>query len=680
MACWNIGIDESGNFEYYSSKGKKSFVCAVITTELTASLDEKFSNLFYMMNGRGERGTEELLNYFHAMNRTDDEKSTIFGNLKNDIYKVVVSKGRPLVLCNPQHWWLSGVMSVLRQIILLDEINTGDSVNIVLGTRWLNVVGLPVNGNVSLDWYDYHKNLQQELLRWIKSIDKKVLNIRLYCEQAAKSVLVTLADQAGGMVNKNRSAFLGDKVCYAECVDYYEMSSMEPSKSVTPNLIAEEKTPLGNPNENTCKRFLEESNYLTALQLWLRAFFAKENIPFKLFSDIMNGAFTDGHTYTEAWRIVLDTCEYALDNRGEDPQLIGRVFKLEPELQNEYARIQKLNGAQKSEYGIDVQLLMDIWRVLAKVSSHRGDATCNVLDYIECFWKTGGQEIGRTMDRWKFYLQTKLIDVQILFNGYDFSSVTDRFEPMLDCHEKLCDLPFPFENAAGDDDLAALLGTCGQAAAFQGNLDEAINCFEEDYANSSADWKSMPASFMVTVLHRMCDFERACEWFEKQTDGVSFEDFGKNLSSTSDLWQMVNYFKILVLAQLQERPVECNIPELESWNIQNTYPWPLVLKWAALSYLQGENVDRGVVLLEEAKKLLKKGGFAIKTLALPILQMLYCVTEEEKYEKEYEGLLQQLVDACETFKVYVEAHGDAFKLDKDKDLWEAAMILPFNYA
>ena len=313
------------------------------------------------------------------------------------------------------------MMSVLRQIILLDEINTGDSVNIVLGTRWLNVVGLPVNGNVSLDWYDYHKNLQQELLRWIKSIDKKVLNIRLYCEQAAKSVLVTLADQAGGMVNKNRSAFLGDKVCYAECVDYYEMSSMEPSKSVTPNLIAEEKTPLGNPNENTCKRFLEESNYLTALQLWLRAFFAKENIPFKLFSDIMNGAFTDGHTYTEAWRIVLDTCEYALDNRGEDPQLIGRVFKLEPELQNEYARIQKLNGAQKSEYGIDVQLLMDIWRVLAKVSSHRGDATCNVLDYIECFWKTGGQEIGRTMDRWKFYLQTKLIDVQILFNGYDFS-------------------------------------------------------------------------------------------------------------------------------------------------------------------------------------------------------------------------------------------------------------------
>ena len=108
--------------------------------------------------------------------------------------------------------------------------------------------------------------------------------------------------------------------------------------------------------------------------------------------------------------------------------------------------------------------------------------------------------------------------------------------------------------------------------------------------------------------------------------------------------------------------------------------WPLVLKWAALSLFQREHVDRGVVLLEEAKKLLKKGGFAIKTLSLPILQMLYCVTEDEGYKKEYKGLLQQLTDTCETFKIYVESHGDAFKLNKDKDLWEAAMILPFNYA
>ena len=668
MAYWNVGIDESGVFTYYNTKGKHSFVCAAITQESPDELKEKFANLFYMMKGREHRNDWELLSYFHAMERSNDDNNTIFSNLKNSVYKAVVSKGRPLVLCNPQHWWLSGVMSVLRQIVMLDEIKTGDTLDIFLATRSMNVVGLFVNNyennsqEEGASWKRYHEILQGDLLRWIKAVDKKVLNIYLHCVPANESGSVTLADQAVGMVWKNCTGYLGNKVCYTECADFYEMYNVESSAS---------DRPLGNTNENACKRFMEESNYLTALQFWLRAFFAKENIPFKLFSDIMKGAYADVHTYVEAWKIVLDTCEYALDNRGEDSQLIDRVFKLEPELQNEYARVEGLK---------DVHLLMDVWRVLEKVSSHRGDTNCKVLDYVDSFWKKGGQEIGSTLDRWKSYLQTKLIGAQIPFNGYDFASVSDRMEPLLDCHEKLCSLPFPFENATVDDELAALLGTCGQAAAFQGNLEEAVNCFEEDYACSSAEWKPMPASFMVTVLHRMGDFERTCEWFEKQTGGISFNDFDKSLSATSNLWLMVNYFKLLVLAQLLDQSVPRDVPDLESWNIQNTYPWPLVLKWAALSLLQREHVDRGVVLLEEAKKLLKKGGFTIKTLALPILQILYCVTEEEKYEKEYEGLLQQLTDACETFKTYVESRGDAFKLNKDKDLWEAAMILPFNYA
>jgi hypothetical protein len=368
---------------------------------------------------------------------------------------------------------------------------------------------------------------------------------------------------------------------------------------------------------------------------------------------------------------VLDTCEYALDNRGEDSQLIDRVFKLEPELQNEYARVEGLK---------DVHLLMDVWRVLEKVSSHRGDTNCKVLDYVDSFWKKGGQEIGSTLDRWKSYLQTKLIGAQIPFNGYDFASVSDRMEPLLDCHEKLCGLPFPFENATVDDELAALLGTCGQAAAFQENLDDAISCFEDDYANSSEGWKSMPASFMVTVLHRKQDFESACAWFEKQTGGDSFESFGKTLSSSSDKWLMINYFKILVLAQMQERNVEPIIPDLESWNIQNSYPWPLVLKWAAFALMLSGQGERGVELLDTAHKLLQKGGFTIKTLSLPILQMLYCVTEDEQYEAAYKELLEKLTASCKMFKAYVENHSESFALDKDKGLWNAAMILPFNYA
>ena len=391
MAYWNVGIDESGVFTYYNTKGKHSFVCAAITQESPDELKEKFANLFYMMKGREHRNDWELLSYFHAMERSNDDNNTIFSNLKNSVYKAVVSKGRPLVLCNPQHWWLSGVMSVLRQIVMLDEIKTGDTLDIFLATRSMNVVGLFVNNyennsqEEGASWKRYHEILQGDLLRWIKAVDKKVLNIYLHCVPANESGSVTLADQAVGMVWKNCTGYLGNKVCYTECADFYEMYNVESSAS---------DRPLGNTNENACKRFMEESNYLTALQFWLRAFFAKENIPFKLFSDIMKGAYADVHTYVEAWKIVLDTCEYALDNRGEDSQLIDRVFKLEPELQNEYARVEGLK---------DVHLLMDVWRVLEKVSSHRGDTNCKVLDYVDSFWKKGGQEIGSTLDRWKSY-------------------------------------------------------------------------------------------------------------------------------------------------------------------------------------------------------------------------------------------------------------------------------------
>lgn len=670
MTTWNIGIDESGVFTYYNTKGKHSFVCAAITQESPEELNEKFANLFYMMKGDGVQDPCEKLGFFHSMERKEDEKTTIFENFKNDVCKVVVSRGRPLVLGNPQHWWLSAVMSVIRHVMNLDDIKENDSLTIHLGTKAKNFLGIPVSDGLSedldIDWLDYHKLLRNDLLKWIKSINTKKLIIDFQCRTAKRSPLVTLADLSVGMRLMDftqKTTYLNEKITFVNCDDAAMMAGMQ-------NVTVVDR----------CVELLNSGYVVESLQLWMRTFFAKENIPFKLFSEIFDNAFAAKNDYANVWKAVLDTCEYALDNRGDFPQLIDRVFKLVPELEKEYARIEGLDNEQRAELGVDIYLLINIWRVLEKVSSHHGDTDCKVLEYVDHFWESDCRKIGSTLDRWKFYLQTKLICAQIPFNGYDFASVSDLMEPLLDCHEKLCSLPFPFENPAVDDNLAELLGTCGQAAAFQDDLDEAINCFKEDYESCSAYWKTMPASFMVTVLHRMRDFDAACDWFQKQTCGISFEDFSKNLSSTSDLWQMVNYFKILVLAQMQKKTVELNIPDLESWNIQNTYPWPLVIKWAALSLMLSGQDERGVRLLEVTHKLLQKDGFTVKTLSLPILQMLYCGTKDEQYGTAYKKLLEQLMASCKTFKAYVENHSESFALDKDKDLWDAAMILPFNYA
>ena len=674
MANWHVGIDESGSFEYYKSSGKHSFVCAVISKNPPDMLKEKFANIFYMMNGRPFASMPDLLDYFHAMERSENDNQDIFGNLKDEVYKVVVSHGRPLVLCNPQHWWLSGVMSVLHGVLSLDEINVGDTIEIHLGTRGVGFIGVPKENGPS--WLQYHQQLQSEVLRWIKSIDKKCLNIRLACKAAGNSCLVTLADQAVGMYRKKSSFYLNDKLQKIECSDFYEMIN----KQSVNEPVAKGKKPRGNPNELACREFMEGSDYLTALQFWLRAFFAKESIPIKFFSDIMSGAFAEGHTYAETWKLVLDTCEYALDNRGDDPLLIDRVFRLQPELESEHLRIGGLTSAMRQDYGIDIQLLMQIWRVFAKISTHHGDTHSDVLNFVDAFWNTDSQEIGSTLERWKFYLQTKLIGAQIPFNAYDFACIADRMEPLLDCHEKLFSLPFPFTNASVDNDYAALLGTFGQAAAFQGNLEEAKTCFEEDYAYSSPDWKPMPASFMVTVLLQQRDFEAACEWFKKQTGGVSFEDFGKTLSSKSDLWQVVNYFKLLSLAVEDGLVSEQNIPDIEEWNINNSYPWPLVLKWFAFIMYRGEDTTHAVDLLNKSCMELSKGGFAIRTLALSVMQMLYCITGDEQVKVKYENTLRGLSSQCATFKSYVAKNAERFELKKDRPLWDAAMMLPFNYS
>lgn len=661
MAYWNIGIDESGSFNYKSSQDW-SFVCAAITQMSADELESIYAQLYKSQKKHAHKDKRDLLSFFHATEFNAKQKEQIFESQKECVSKVIVSSGRPLVLGNPQHWWVVALMTVLRSVLESDLIKDGDVVDIAVATRsvastYSERIFASKGGLEYKEWGNYKDDFEKQLKKWVKSINGKKLKLTLVCETAKENVFVVLADQTAGMINLDREKFLGNaKIDTVRCADF--------------NIASNDQFTM----------FLENDELLLAVQVWLRAFFSKENIPFKLFHSLFDKAFAAKNDYANIWRAALDTCEYALDNRGNEPLLIDRVFKLGPELEKEYARIEGLNSEQRIELGIDIHLLMDIWRVLEKISSHYGDANCKVLEYVDRFWENGNQEIGSTLDRWKFYLQTKLIGAQIPFNGYDFACVANRMEPLLDCQEKFCEQPFPFKNTAVDDELAALLGTYGQAAAFQDDLDEAINCFTEDYDCSSASWKSMPASFMVTVLHRMGDFEKACEWFKKQTGGVSFEDFGKNLSSTSDLWQMVNYFKLLVLAQMQERLVECNIPDLESWNIQNTYPWPLVLKWATFSLLLSGQGERGVELLCKAHNLLQKDGFAIKTLSLPILQMLYCVTEDEGFEKDYKGLLQQLTDTCETFKIYVESHGDAFKLDKDKNLWDAAMILPFNYA
>lgn len=660
---WNVGIDETGSFWYYDFRGKRSSVCAAISKFPHDELLAKFSEIFAQRSGQGSGDNQEILSYFHVRDRSDEENRAIFGNLSGLVQGVVASKGRPIVLGNPQHWWLSCVMTVIRSVMESPEVKLGDTLNIHLGSRFIEVVGVPKE----VDWLSYHKNLEQDLTRWVKKINTKNLDVKLICMRAVSSALVTLADQAIGMMWMDCNAYLAGKVRRVDCGDY--------GLSEVGNGYAEPAT-LG----EKCQDILEAGDVAGALRFWLRAFFARENIPNDLFAKVMSQA-QDSEEYVDVLRQALDSCEYALDNRGTHPELVDRAIKLAPQIDAQLLWIESLDAAERARYGMDILLMMDVWRVLAKVSTHMGSAKCCVLESVDRYWEGGGAEIATTMDRWKHYLQAKLIGAQIPFNGYDFKSVSARMAPLLEIQESLNALPFPCaSDPLVDDDYAALLGTMGQAAAFMGCLDLALEYFTRDYAVASPSWKPMPASFAIAVLHRKRDFEGACVWFERQTGGVSLESFGGTISESSDLWQCVSYYKLAALALELGKPVEVAIPAIEDWAKPNAYPWSLVLKWAAYCLVLRDDSARASVLLKTAAGKLGKGGFAVRTLSLSVLQMLYAMNPGDELAKAYDVLLRSLLEAGPQFRGYVESRQEQFRLSAGKRLWDAAMLLPFNYS
>ena len=662
-AIWNIGIDETGTFGYFDAKHCHSSVCAAISKLPHDELLVKFREIFAQRHGYESNNKQEILGYFHVKERSDDENKAIFDSLSGLVHGVVASEGRPIVLSNPQHWWLSCVMTVLRSIMEMPEVVSGDTLDIHLGSRYIGVVGAPEE----VDWLSYHQQLEQDLMRWVKKVDTKNLDVNLICRRAVKSALVTLADQTIGMMWKDCDAYLAGKVRYVDCGDF--------GTSELGNDHAESTT-LG----EKCTNILKSGDVAGALRLWLRAFFARENIPNDLFTKVMSQA-QNSEEYVGVLRQALDSCEYALDNRGALPELVDRAIKLAPQINTQLLWIESLNATDRARYGVDTQLMMDIWRILAKVSTHMGSASCEVLESVDRYWEGGGAEFVTTVDRWKHYLQAKLIGAQIPFNGYDFKSVSARMAPLLEIQEKLNALPFPFAGVPlVDDDYAALLGTMGQAAAFMGDLDRALEYFGRDYALASPGWKPMPASFAITVLHRKRDFESACMWFERQTGGISLESFGGTISESSDLWQCVNYYKLAALAHELGRPVDVAIPAIEEWAKPNAYPWSLVLKWVAYCLVLQGDTARASVLLKTAAGKLGKGGFAVRTLSLSVLQMLYTVNSDGELETKYEALLRGLLENGAQFKEYVESRQEQFRLSAGRRLWGAAMLLPFNYS
>ena len=113
--------------------------------------------------------------------------------------------------------------------------------------------------------------------------------------------------------------------------------------------------------------------------------------------------------------------------------------------------------------------------------------------------------------------------------------------------------------------------------------------------------------------------------------------------------------------------------------------WKLVMKWTAIAlYLEDKvkNITAIEKLLDDAiaNLLDEDNGFAINTLALPLIQCYALLNKQNPYHAKYNNLMSEFEKKSGYFAKYVESAPDLKDINNSKDIWDRAILLPFIYA
>lgn len=659
MAHWYIGIDEHGNFNP-SEPENDSYVCAVVTQADDRKREAAFQKTFKSIKSRDAMSKDKLLDFFHGIKHTPDFRKNILSQYWQDnpnvIYKIFKTEGRPFVVSNAQQWWVMAIQSVLLIILNASLFDANDEIHISIATRGLEYVGFyepsrileaqkeDSEGEKYLDLLkSYHNFLANDIGNWLKAKCQNEITVK--CESASVSTLIALADQATNMVSPLYRGELPEGLAV-------EL----PCQSFLPN--------------KDVGSALKNGDVLEALNIFLDSYFIKQDYKIlESITKIFEALNQNGNSMlkTKIWESIINACQNALKHRGEDGKAVKRVSLLSLEL-------------EKEAYNIPANLQSKYFDLQSALDAHSGSIRLDRFELMETCIKESN-EFKSPVDRWQSYLGLQLFKAQALFNGYNFN--VDFLGNLLKEQKYITQSTSEFfgnsENIV-DDNLAAILGTLGQAAAFRGEYKKALELFIEDYNYTSDNWKSQVASYIFVVYHRLQDWDKAYEWFEKQT-GQKFEDFGKTISKSTSQWLTLDYFRLYALGLKQKRPLP-PFPESCKLNRKGDYPNGLVSKWYGIC--QSLKGDRNAWdELNTARKNLEKGtDFAVKSLALPILKMGYKMASYDKVDHMAEKY-QTLLEECKTsegFVAYITGK-ETFDLDhKDANIWETAMMLPFNYA
>ena len=660
MAKYVLAIDEFGKF---AIGNKNSFACGVVVEANELTLKQAYQKV-YKEFGFPEpvpNSTNELLQTkedindkarFHFNKLTDSQLEICKNNLLGFAKKVYVSKDKPTMFANNQSWWLIAVVVVIERFLNDYPFEEGSEVEVWLDCRSDKVWGVLQEDVEELDFASYHNTLKQQIERRVQNYAaNKGVTLKIYFKSDTSSFYINLADLVCGFVRKDRAA-IGAEIVETSCrmftekVDVVKMANQYPLSAL--NCIFQEvlnEIYLNIPQANNIIRHLRQ----------------------------------DRDEYVMAWDSFNEFVKLKIESRSTASSLVKAKQLIDCFLEEfSNTKGQCLKGEQRLEM---VTRFVEYYSHIGEVNVPIDDAMFDdLLKSVDSNSET------RALRRWEKKVSFVLRQSQIYFNGYNFEGFRQTIEQCYSQHERIINSIEVLKDEQGkvkDEPTVALLGTLAQTYAYIGDIDQAEEYFilSKEYAIKS---NAITDSYLFCLHHCKGDIEACRTDFEavsKKTPERYAED-----KKFEDLWTLLLYCKLraLELHTNGKTALPCiDLKSLSSYNSE--YPFPLIMKWEAIAlWIENATANKQIVekyFSDAINNLLSEdNGFAIKTLALPIVQCYGLVNNRNEYHARYNQIVEQLQRQSQSFASYVKSSDVLQSITNKEDLWQRALSLPFIYS
>lgn len=741
MAIWNIGIDEKGRFDCFLEPDFEtpSFVCAFLTQKKAAECEqflkecaiaidpEKYAAAYNAINSEECKNELEvkrnlfknlIRDYFHSIDverlhgKTFLNKSMKFirerEERKTFFEKIFVSPQNTDFVGSRQNYYLNSLYEVLSSVFESGIFKPRDSVNVYIAQRVLEVTGYEYPADIVVSQLrevlqdgasdDNSNDIENAISIIYKYGDKRMKNpsknlkegkssnatikektyidlLKMYHDKLARSIKNFLKNSYPNIKVENVLCQSADQYVFPAMAD---IAATLVKKYGLKSEVAKKRSLVKGLN---IKAFIEDGDIDAATLLIGRLFFDAPKKTVMNLEDLFKSVTSKN--YDSVWKILTDQCIDKMHNRGiegEQFQKIGSLIDLLDGFIDKhkpspvvYAQYLKMKGEFAQHSGsIDLEAARSL---AEKIKDSR--ASCRDKDEYAKLYNIEEE----------FWVETY---AQIMFNSYDFTDADYR--RILEKYESNKNLlPFYSEIKTDGDFIdkrySFICGTLGQSLAFLDKHEESIKYLLEDY-NHTNDMKYLPASFLVVEYLRKGGLENAIQWFDAQVKEVLETEkkieplfLDVEAGETVDNWLVLNLLRIWAYSMKIGKPV-MERPFSSKWTEHDfdSYPGGLVLKWAAICnhYAKGSKETTIALLKKSIEELTKDSKFTINSLALSPMRVLNVLGAMpiEKYAETYNDLCKR----CESFATYAKTNPSLDPKTECKDVWNAAMVLPFNYS